>query len=175
MRNTFFHNQNGQRAPKKGSRIVSEAPICFTECTVSEMCIGKTQCKTRFFMSKIVLKKNVAFGGGGWAKKLIAKKGASVLEPFLIILAFILCCFSHLFFNMVPGPFWHNFGSPLDIILLSFLSFFEGFCRTRFRTRFSYFSYHLPKAKNNDFLDRGLGNHVFEVHKKGHKDDLKRI
>jgi hypothetical protein len=76
---------------------------------------------------------------------------------------------------MVSGPFWHHFGSPLDIILLSFLGFFEGCCRTRFRSRFSYFSYHIPKPIIIDFLDRGLGNHVFEVHKKGHKDDLKRI
>ena len=130
-----------------------------------------------FFHVQNSQNKNMLLEGGvTHLKKLIAKKGASVLEPFLIILAFILCCFSHLFFNMVPGPFWHHFGSPLDIILLSFLGFFEGCCRTRFRTRFSYFSYHLPKQKTLISLI-GVSEITFSRYtkKEGHKDDLKKI
>ena len=41
----------------------------------------------------------------------------AVLEPFLVILASFFVFFPKLFFNMVSGPFFHDFGIIFDIIL----------------------------------------------------------
>ena len=87
--------------------------------------------------------------------------------------------FSAFRFETVPGlilaSIWHHFWPHFGIILISFLWFFWRCFKTRFRTHFCNFSYHIPEVKINDFLHRGGRNHVFEVPQKRDRQDLKMM
>ena len=89
-----------------------------------------------------------------------------VLEQFLVILASFLCFFSKLFFNMVSGPFFHDFGIIFDLILhhfkIIFVSVFVSLENVISET---------PCREINGFA---FWNVLRNMKKLGRKPDLKR-
>jgi hypothetical protein len=92
------------------------------------MCIGKTQCKTRFFMAKIVKMEMLLLEGGRrwelWSQKADCQKGGprfgAIFGHFGIYLVlFFAAVFQH-GFGTVLTPFWLPFGHHFAIIFRLF-------------------------------------------------------